>query len=112
VPGGEGVPTIRNFRFSNVRVADCPVLVDGVNIHPAKPLDGFSLVNVTGTCAKGISLANVKNAEIRDIKVTGHAGPLIGIYNVTGAGLDGAAAIDPPRIPEPVAFPAKPYQIH
>jgi hypothetical protein len=54
-----------------VRVKDCPVLVDAVNIHPDKPLDGFSLVNVTGTCAKGISLANVKHAEIRDINVTG-----------------------------------------
>src|SRR5262249_43804704 len=28
VPGDEGIPTIRNFRFTNVRVADCPVLVD------------------------------------------------------------------------------------
>jgi polygalacturonase len=71
VPGEEGIPTVRNFRFSNVRVKDCPVLVDAVNIHPDKPLDGFSLVNVTGTCAKGISLANVKHAEIRDINVTG-----------------------------------------
>ena len=53
VPGGEGIPTMRNFEFSNVRVKDCPVLVDGTRIHPSKPLDGFSLINVTGTCAKG-----------------------------------------------------------
>ena len=111
VPGDEGIPTIKNFQFSNVRVKDCPVLVDGTGIHPNKPLDGFSLVNVTGTCGKGISLANIKNAEIRDVRVTGYAGPLIGIHNVTGKGLDGAAGIDGPKVPEPVPAPAKAYEL-
>jgi polygalacturonase len=111
VPGDEGIPTIRNFKFSNIRVKDCPVLVDGVAVHPNKPLDGFSLINVTGTCAKGISLANVKNARIEGIKVTGYTGPLIGINKVTGKGLAGAATIDPPKVPEPVPAPAKPYQL-
>jgi polygalacturonase len=59
VPGDEGIPTIANFRFSNIRVTDVPVLVDGAAIHPHKPLDGFTLSNVTGTCAKGIFLANI-----------------------------------------------------
>jgi polygalacturonase len=94
VPGDEGIPTIRNFRFTNVRVHDCPVLVDGTKIHPNKPLDGFTLANVTGTCAKGISLANIKSADIRDIKVTGFAGPLIAVHNVSGRGLQGAAQIE------------------
>jgi len=111
VPGDEGIPTIRNFKFSNIRVKDCPVLVDGVAVHPNKPLDGFSLINVTGTCAKGIALANVRNARIEGIKVTGYAGPLIGISKVTGKGLAGAAAIDPPKVPEPVPAPAQPYQL-
>jgi polygalacturonase len=102
VPGDEGIPTIKNFRFTNVRVKDCPVLVDGTGIHPNKPLDGFTLANVTGTCAKGISLANIKNAEVRDIRVTGFAGPLIAVHNVSGRGLDGAAQIEGPRLPEPV----------
>ena len=109
VPGDEGIPTIRNFRFSNVRVKDCPVLVDGTGIHPSKPLDGFALVNVSGTCAKGISLANITNAEIREVKVSGYAGPLLGIHNVTGTGLEGAARIDPPKIPEPVPALAQPF---
>ena len=64
----EGIPTLKNFKFSNVRIADCPTLVESTGIHPAKPLDGFSLVNVTGTCSKWIYLANVRNAVIRDIK--------------------------------------------
>jgi polygalacturonase len=112
VPGDEGIPTVRNFRFSNVRVKDCPVLVDGTRIHPHKPLDGFSLTNITGSCTKGIALANVKKAEIRNIRVTGLAGPLIQIHNVTGKGLEGAETVGPPKIPEPVAAPVAPYRLH
>lgn len=74
VPGDEGIPTIKNFKFSNVRVKDVPVLVDGIAIHPHKPLQGFSLINVTGTAAKGISLANVRGAKLRDLKITGLPG--------------------------------------
>ncbi|HUA57643.1 MAG TPA: glycoside hydrolase family 28 protein, partial [Verrucomicrobiae bacterium] len=112
VPGLEGIPTIRNYRFSNVRVRDVPVLVDGTGIHPDKPLDGFTLTNVTGSCAKGIALANVRNARIRDVKVTGLTGPLVSVHNVTGKGLEGAAQVDGPKIPDAVKPPEKPYVLH
>jgi polygalacturonase len=109
VPGADGIPTVRNFRFSNVRVKDCPQLVDGTRIHPDRPLDGFSLTNVTGDCRKGIALANVKKAEIRNVRVSGLSGPLISIHNVTGKGLEGAAVIDGPKLPDPVTAPGEPY---
>jgi polygalacturonase len=115
VPGNEGIPEFRNFRFSNIRVTDVPALVQAAEIHPLKPLVNFSLTNVTGTCATGITLANMKNVVIRNIKVTGFTGPLLSIENVTGRGLAGAAKIDlakMPRIPAPVAEPATPYQLH
>lgn len=112
VPGDEGIPTIKNFKFSNIRVNDCGTLVDGTGIHPHKPLDGFVLADVTGNCAKGISLANIKNADLHDLKVTVLTGPLIGINNVTGKGLEGAAQIDPPKLPDPIPAPAQPYQLH
>jgi hypothetical protein len=111
VPGDDGIPTVRNFRFSDVRVKDCPVLVDGVRIHPNKPLDGFSLADVSGTCAKGISLANIKGAEIRNVKVTGLAGPLVAVHNVSGKGLEEAASIDGPKLPDAVATPSEPYRL-
>ena len=41
-------------------------------------------------------------AKLRDIKVTGFAGSLVSINNVTGDGLKGAVTIDPPKLPEPV----------
>ncbi len=112
VPGDEGIPTIRNFRFSNIKVTDVPVLVDGTAIHPHKPLEGFTLANVTGTCGKGISLANINHADIRNIKVTGFEGPLLSTYNVTGTGLTGAAPLDPPKVPDPILRPAVPYRLH
>jgi polygalacturonase len=111
VPGLEGIPTVRNFRFSNVRVKDVPVLVDGTSVHPDKPLDGFTLEGVTGTAAKGISLANVRGAKLRDINVTGYSGPLIGVHNVTGSGLKGAVAIPAPQLPAPVPTPTRPYRL-
>jgi polygalacturonase len=111
VAGDEGIPTIKNFRFSNIRLKDCPVLVDGAAVHPHKPLEGFTLENVTGTCAKGIALANVKDARIRNIHVTGLSGPLLSLDTVTGTGLEGAATIPPPKVPDPVPNPATPYEL-
>lgn len=112
VPGDEGIPTIKNFSFSNIRVKDVPVLVEGTGIHPAKPLDGFTLSDISGTCAKGISLANIKNARLKNINVTGFSGPLLSINNVTGKGLNGAAGGEAPKVPDAIPFPAKEYQLH
>ena len=109
VPGLEGIPAIKNFSFSNIRVKNVPVLVDGTAIHPDKPLQGFELRDVSGTCAKGISLANIKKAVIKNIDVTGYTGPLLSIHNVQGRGLEQATGIDGPKIPEPIA--AVPYQL-
>lgn len=112
VPGLDGIPTIKDFHFSNIRVTDVPVLVEGTAIHPAKPLQGFSLVNVSGTCRQGISLANIKNAKLFNINVSGYAGPLLHTHNVSGKGLDGAAAMDAPKMQEMIAAPAVPYRLH
>ena len=109
VIGDEGIPTIRNFRFSNIRVNDVPKLVEATSILPAKPLDGFSLTGITGTCGKGMALANMLHVVLKDIKVTGFTGPLLSTYNVQGKGLDGAVALPPTKVPAPVAPGAKPF---
>ena len=115
VPGDAGIPEFRSFKFSNIRVTDEAMLVQATEIHPRKPLVGFSLTNVTGTCKSGITLANMKDVVIRNVKVTGFDGPLISVDNVTGVGLAGAAKIDPakmPKVPEAVAEPEKKYELH
>ncbi|MEJ6980905.1 glycoside hydrolase family 28 protein [Pedobacter sp. P351] len=111
VPGDEGIPTIKNFSFTNIRVKDVPVLVDGKAIHPNKPLEGFTLMNVTGTCKKGISLANIKKAKIVNINVSGYSGALLNTYNVTGRGLDAAVSIEPPQISDPIPGEKSSYHL-
>jgi polygalacturonase len=111
LPGLDGIPTVRNFTFSDIRVTDVPVLVQADEIHPDKPLDGFVLTNLTGTCQKGIVLANMKNVVLRKIEVTGFAGPLISIDHVTGSGLAGAAPLEPLKVPDPIPAAAKPYML-
>ena len=99
VEGLAGYPLGRNFRFSNVRVA-CTTLAEAGQISAEKPLEGLVLKNITGTCTKGISLQNVKDAVLRGIKVTGYTGPLLATNNVTGTGLAGAVAyVAPPPAP-------------
>jgi hypothetical protein len=112
VPGVAGIPAARHFQFSNVHVRECPRLVDGMGIHPQKPLDGFSLVNVSGDCGAGISLANIRHAEIHNIHVTGYSGPLLATHNVTGRGLQAAVAIDGPKLPDLAPAPPEPYRLH
>ena len=71
VPGDEGIPTARNWRFSNVVVRDVPKLVQATELDPRKPLDELWLTNITGTCREGIFLAHVRHAVLRDIRVDG-----------------------------------------
>ena len=107
--GDEGIPTVRNFKFSNICLHDCPQVADVTGVHSRKPLDGFALTNVTGNCAKGISLANIRNAELRDIRVTGLTGPLLSVVNVTGTGIEGASTLAPPKEPDAIPASATPY---
>lgn len=86
VPGIAGIPAAKNLKFYNVTVHDCPVLVEATAIDPRKPLDGFVLTNIKGTCERGIYLANIANAVIRNVDVTGYAGPLVQARNVGMAG--------------------------
>lgn len=81
VPGDEGIPSAGNFSFSRVKV-NCGTLVDATRISTVKPLDGFSLIDVRGDCAKGIALANITNAVIRDVRVTGYVGSSLTQNNV------------------------------
>jgi polygalacturonase len=115
VPGAAGVPEVRNFRFTNIHVHDEAVLVQATEIDASKPLVGFMLQNVTGTCEKGIYLANVKGAVIKNVDVKGYAGALLNVHNVTGTGLGRAAQLEPEAIhPSPgvVAVPETPYKLH
>jgi hypothetical protein len=76
--------------FCHVRLTNATTLVDGTEVAPEKPIEGLTLADITGNVAKGIALQHVRNAVLRDIKVTGLTGPLLATADVTGTGLDGA----------------------
>jgi hypothetical protein len=101
VPGDAGIPSAGVFQFINVRV-HCGTLVDATAISSKKPLDGLIILDVTGDCKKGISLANTKDAEFRELHVTGYDGAFLHTANCRGIGLDGAV----PYIPPPATQPA------
>jgi polygalacturonase len=112
VPGEAGIPHVANFRFLHVRVRNIPQLVEGWEIDPRKPLDGLVLQDIRGECPKGILLANVRNADISGINLTGLSGPLLSLANVTGKGLKGAAPLHAPEAaPELAPMPAEPYRL-
>ena len=87
VEGLAGYPVGRNFSFSNVRVA-ATTLADVSQISGEKPLKKLILENITGTCTKGINLANITNAVLHNIHVTGYEGPFLTQTNVQGVGLE------------------------
>lgn len=111
VPGLEGIPTIRNFLFERIKVVDVPVLVEAVQIHPDKPLDGFVLRDVSGTAGRGITLANMKNVELSNIDVSVYSGPRLASDNVSGRGLEGSARLVPPDVPAPIGAAEPAYAL-
>ncbi|MGD0413085.1 MAG: glycoside hydrolase family 28 protein [Verrucomicrobiota bacterium] len=87
VPGPAGLTQARGIAFSNIQVS-VQTLLDAHLLSPDQPLDGLSLAGVSGVCRRAIRLENVRNAGLRDIHVTGYAGPFLTLANATGPGLD------------------------
>jgi polygalacturonase len=112
VPGDAGIPSVRNLSFSNIRVNDVPVLVQATSTHSSKPIHGFTLANITGSCAQGIFLANIDHADLSLLQISGLTGPLLSTYNVTGKGVEDAAALPATPIPAPIPPPTPRYHLH
>jgi polygalacturonase len=96
VPGAiEQWARVHQIRFHHIRVSNVAALVLARNIPAERPIDGLSLEDITGTCGRGIALANAVNVELAGINVTGFAGPLLTAEHVTGTGLKDPAASAP-----------------
>ncbi len=93
VPGLAGYPEARNLSFSNIRLTNATVLVEAAQVAPEKPVDGLVLTNLTGTVAKGITLAHMKRVTLFGLAVSGCTGPLLATDDVSGTGLDGAVPL-------------------
>jgi polygalacturonase len=99
VQGDEGIPSAKNYNFTDIKIDKCGTLVDAKGISPVKPLDGLTIENLSGTCRKGMTLVNIKHADLRGIHMEGFSGPLLSTANVTGAGLEGAVPFRPTAEP-------------
>lgn len=82
-----------------------------MNIHPDKPLDGFTLRDIRGTAGSGMRIANVRGAVIERVDVRIAGGPMLAIANVIGRGLEGATRLPAPAAPSPVLPAATPYRL-
>jgi hypothetical protein len=87
VPGQAGLTQARGLSFSNIKV-NVQTLLDAHLLSPDQPLQGLSIADVSGACRRAINLANLRNATLRDIHVTGYSGPFLSLTNATGPGLD------------------------
>jgi len=100
---------VSNITFKNIIVHNVRTLVEtqhsnaGEGVSPVRPIDGFTLSNITGTCQRGITLTNIVNANFSDIKVTGFEGPLLTLKNVTGKGLEQTGPASAPDAAKPAA---------
>jgi hypothetical protein len=83
---------VGNLVFTHIQVTDVADLVLGKAISAERPIDGFVLSDITGTCRHGITLANVTHANFSALNVTGFTGPLLTLTNVQGSGLENPAA--------------------
>ena len=75
-------------------------------------LDGLVLEDISGTCTKGISIANARRVVLKHISVTGYTEPLLRIANVMGSGLNGATKMPSPHTYDLVEGPAVLYKLH
>ena len=88
VPGEvEKWPRVHNLSFKNIRVQDVTDLIEGSNIPLARPVDGFTLADISGTCAHAIALANMTKGNLSAITVTCFSGALVRAENGHGTGL-------------------------
>ncbi len=88
---GEKWTLMKDVSFNHIRVNDVTELVAAKNIPVEKPVDGLTLSDISGTCTRGISLANMTHVNVSEVNVTGLEGALMSMQNVTGTGL-----ADPP----------------
>jgi polygalacturonase len=94
VPGFQGIPLARNLSFSNVRLQQCGGVAEATLISPERPVEGLSLIQISGQASKGMALAHIRDVRLDVIQVTGCNGPLLQTQDVTGTGLEAASPLD------------------
>ena len=78
---------LSGLRFDHIRVDNVAYVLLAQEIPPTRPIDGFSLTDVKGTCEHALVMANMKNVSLTGIQVTNYRGPFLTESHVQGTGL-------------------------
>jgi polygalacturonase len=78
---------LSGISFKHIHVDNVSYLVKANGIPAERPIDGFLLADVQGTCGKAMNMANMKNVALSGIKVTKYQGPLLMENNLEGTGI-------------------------
>ena len=92
---------LRGIRFQNIQVDEVAELVTAKDVPPERPVEGLTLNDITGSCGKGITLANMVDVKLAGINVTGFQGPLVATQNVKESGLDNPSTPAPTPLKSP-----------
>jgi len=79
---------LRNLSFRNINVNNAQTFISGDKVSPDRPIQGFTVANISGTCREGIILSNAEKASFGDIRFTGFTGNIAVLTNVSGTGID------------------------
>lgn len=86
---------LSNIQFEHIRVDNIHYLLLAQEVPPERPIDGFILDDVRGTCEHALNMAYMKNVTLTGIKVTNYQGPLLRETHVEGQGLSNLELADP-----------------
>ncbi|MGH7981132.1 MAG: glycosyl hydrolase family 28 protein, partial [Limisphaerales bacterium] len=78
---------LSNIHFEHIRVDNINYLLRARDVPSERPIDGFILSDVRGTCEHALNMAYMKNVTLSGIDVTNYEGPLLTETHVEGTGL-------------------------
>ncbi|HEX3623804.1 MAG TPA: glycoside hydrolase family 28 protein [Verrucomicrobiae bacterium] len=78
---------LSSIHFEHIHVDNVNYLLRAKDVPENRPIDGFSLADVQGTCEHALNMANMKNVTLTGIKVTNYQGPLLTESHVQGQGV-------------------------
>lgn len=78
---------VAGIHFEHIRVDNVSFLLKAEEIPAARPVDGFTLTDVQGTCGRALDMANMRNVALSGIRVTNYHGRLLTADHVEGTGL-------------------------
>jgi polygalacturonase len=87
---------LSNISFKHIQVDNVSYLLRAHEVPPQRPIDGFTLADVQGTCKHALDMAYMKNVALSDIHVTHYQGPMLTESHVEGTGISDLPSVQDP----------------